>query len=251
LKAQPVLAGCLITACLLAACGDDTGSGGSGPGGGGTGGATTTSSSAGGGGGVCTPGETEACAAYGGPAGTEGVGVCTASRRACLADGSGFGACGDEVRPSLENCATAGDDDCDGTAPACTLTHLWSRGVAGSGQDEITDVTVDDDGNVVVVGYTNGPIDLGGGEVGQAGQERCFVAKYSPTGAHLWSHHYGGQGTMFCFAVALDQTGNVYFTGNLLGSVDIGGGQLSSIGINVGCRSQIARHGRMTSMRPA
>jgi len=228
-----VLAGCLITACLLAACGDDTGSGGSGPGGGGTGGASTTSSSAGGGSGVCTPGETEACAAYGGPEGTEGVGVCAASRRECLPDGSGFGACGDEVQPSLENCATVRDDDCDGSAPACTLTHLWSRGVAGSGQDEITDVAIDGDGNVLVVGYSNGAIDLGGGSVGQAGDYRCFVAKYSASGAHLWSHHYPGLGSAMCWTVTTDGAGNAYFAGNLNGAIDFGGGQLSSIGINV------------------
>lgn len=228
-----MVAGCMILAGLLAACGDDGGSGGSGPGGGGTGGATTTSSSAGGGSGVCTPGEAEACAAYTGPAGTEGVGVCVASRRVCLADGSGFGACGDEVLPSLENCATVGDDDCDGSAPACTLTHLWSRGVVGTGQDEITDVAVDGDGNVVVVGYSNGPIDLGGGSVGQAGDYRCFVAKYGPTGAHLWSHHYPGFGRAFCQAVRTDQAGNVYVAGDIDGTIDFGGGQLSSIGINV------------------
>lgn len=228
-----MLAGCLITACLLAACGDDTGSGGSGPGGGGTGGASTTSSSAGGGSGVCTPGETEACAAYGGPEGTEGVGVCAASRRECLPDGSGFGACSDEVQPSLENCATVGDDDCDGSAPACTLTHLWSRGVAGSGQDEVMDVAIDGDGNVVVVGYSNGAIDLGGGQVGQTGEDRCFVAKYAASGAHLWSHRYGGAGAMRCHAVAVDTAGSVYFTANLLGSADLGGGPLTTIGLNV------------------
>lgn len=228
-----MVAGWLISACLLAACGDDTGSGGSGPGGGGTGGASTTSSSAGGGSGVCTPGETEACAAYGGPEGTEGVGLCTASRRACLPDGSGFGACSDEVQPSLENCATVGDDDCDGSAPACTLTHLWSRGVAGSGQDEVMDVAIDGDGNVIVVGYSNGAIDLGGGSVGQAGDYRCFVAKYSASGAHLWSHHYPGLGDAFCRTVTTDGAGNVYFAATLNGAIDFGGGQLSAIGTNV------------------
>ena len=66
------------------------------------------------GGNVCEPGAKVACA-YTGPAGTEGKGACVAGSKACLADGSGFGACEGEVVPAEESCATAVDDDCDGT----------------------------------------------------------------------------------------------------------------------------------------
>ncbi len=60
---------------------------------------------------VCVPGNTQSC--YTGPAGTEGVGVCQAGTQTCLADGSGFDACVDEVHPSPERCNGL-DDDCDG-----------------------------------------------------------------------------------------------------------------------------------------
>ncbi|MDB4930312.1 MAG: Tryptophan synthase alpha chain [Myxococcaceae bacterium] len=50
-------------------------------------------------------------ACYAGPAGTMGVGVCRAGRRACAA--GAWGACAEEVRPGAEVC-DALDNDCDG-----------------------------------------------------------------------------------------------------------------------------------------
>ena len=61
---------------------------------------------------VCTPGALDYC--YTGPAGTLGVGQCTAGLRMCNADGSAWGACAGQVLPATESCATAADDDCDG-----------------------------------------------------------------------------------------------------------------------------------------
>jgi len=60
----------------------------------------------------CTTGETRDC--YGGPAGTEGMGVCVGGTQTCT-DGS-WGECVGERTPSEETCANEGaDDDCDGT----------------------------------------------------------------------------------------------------------------------------------------
>ncbi len=61
---------------------------------------------------VCVPGTTESC--YSGPEGTAGVGACKAGTKLCNAQGTAFGACGGEVKPTTETCNTAVDDDCDG-----------------------------------------------------------------------------------------------------------------------------------------
>jgi len=63
---------------------------------------------------LCVPGSTQPC--YTGPAGTEGVGVCTGGLQTCDATGTGYGPCVGEVLPSQEVCATMEDDDCDGQA---------------------------------------------------------------------------------------------------------------------------------------
>jgi SdrD B-like protein/putative metal-binding protein len=69
---------------------------------------------------VCAPGATVPC--YGGPAGTDGVGVCHAGTQTC-SDGSGYGACTGEVTPIAEVCGDGLDNDCDGVADdGCVCT---------------------------------------------------------------------------------------------------------------------------------
>ncbi len=65
--------------------------------------------------GPCELGDTQKCE-YQGPAGTENVGQCKASIRACKEDGS-WGRCEGEVLPVTETgdlCSNGIDDDCDG-----------------------------------------------------------------------------------------------------------------------------------------
>ncbi|MEP7122975.1 MAG: MopE-related protein [Byssovorax sp.] len=61
---------------------------------------------------VCVPSSTASC--YSGPAGTAGVGICTAGTKTCNAAGTAYGACAGEVLPTTESCATPGDENCNG-----------------------------------------------------------------------------------------------------------------------------------------
>lgn len=63
---------------------------------------------------TCLPGTGASC--YSGPAGTEGVGFCKAGVRVCNGAGTGYGPCIGDILPTMEDCATPGDDDCSGTA---------------------------------------------------------------------------------------------------------------------------------------
>ena len=65
-----------------------------------------------GGGMVCKPGSPKAC--YTGPAENANIGNCKPGSQMCLADGSGYDTCTGDVLPALEDCATVGDEDCDG-----------------------------------------------------------------------------------------------------------------------------------------
>ncbi len=58
----------------------------------------------------CPEGMTRSC--YGGPAGTEGVGMCRGGTQTCDADG--WGACDGAVTPTAETCTGGLDEDCDG-----------------------------------------------------------------------------------------------------------------------------------------
>lgn len=66
-----------------------------------------------GGGMVCKPGSKNPC--YTGPVETTNKGNCKLGTQTCLADGTGYEAtCVGEVLPTLEDCVTPGDEDCDG-----------------------------------------------------------------------------------------------------------------------------------------
>jgi uncharacterized protein (AIM24 family) len=110
-------------------------------------------------------------------------------------------------------------------------THVWSKRFGGTGQDETVDgVAVDGSGNVVVTGRFQGSVNFGGAGLTSAGGQDVFLAKYSSSGTHLWSKRFGGTLGDRGNSVAVDGNGNVVVTGTFSGSIDFGGGALTSSG---------------------
>lgn len=198
---------------------------------GGTGAGGTTSSTTGGGGtggeGACAQGASVPC--YSGPPGTEGVGICKAGSKVCGSDGT-YGPCTGEVLPQLENCATSGDEDCNGMTQPCQGTLLWAKRFGDTNDQTVTRVTTDHDGNVILAGSFSGHLNFGGGSLASAGDYDVFVAKLGPGGAHVWSKSYGDASTQTAGGVAVDSMGNVLVAGQFSGTVDFGGKSLTTGG---------------------
>jgi hypothetical protein len=91
---------------------------------------------------------------------------------------------------------------------------------------------VDGNGDVLVAGFFTGTVDFGGGPLTSAGGADIFVVKYSATGGLLWSKRVGGTGSDKAPALAIDPVGNVVMAGSFQGTVDFGGGALTSAGGN-------------------
>jgi hypothetical protein len=89
-------------------------------------------------------------------------------------------------------------------------------------------VAVDGNGNITICGSFSGKADFGGGGLTSAGLTDIFVASYSPGGAHRWSKRFGGAHLEEGFAVVVDSSGNVTVTGRFRGTVDFGGGPMTS-----------------------
>jgi len=107
--------------------------------------------------------------------------------------------------------------------------HLWSRQFGGPNQDTGNGVAVDGSGNVLVTGEFMGPVNFGGGPLTSAGSFDIFVAKFSGVdGTHLWSKRFGDTGDDGGRPIAVDGSGNVLVTGYFCGTVDFGGGPLTS-----------------------
>lgn len=108
--------------------------------------------------------------------------------------------------------------------------HVWSRRFGGQNDEIAEGVSFDGAGDVIVAGYFSGSADFGSGVLTSAGGTDVFVAKYSSNGAPSWSRRFGSTGTDRGLAVDVDGSGNYVFAGYMVGTVDFGGGALTSAG---------------------
>ena len=109
--------------------------------------------------------------------------------------------------------------------------HVWSKNYGDAGRQSFSSVAVDSSGNVFVAANFEGSVDFGGDVLTSAGGFDIFVAKLNADGNHLWSNRFGdGDNPQFAHSVAVDSTGSIVIAGQFGGSVDFGGGTLTSAG---------------------
>jgi fibronectin type 3 domain-containing protein len=96
-----------------------------------------------------------------------------------------------------------------------TGAKLWETYLGGTSDDIGFDIAVDQNGDIVVVGFTNSSdfpvLNVDGGEY-QADWD-VFLAKFSGEGNLLWSRLFGGSQVDQAFAVTIDFENNIIITG--------------------------------------
>jgi hypothetical protein len=110
-------------------------------------------------------------------------------------------------------------------------TLQWASGYGSVNGDQGYGVAVDAAGDIVMTGYFQGSADFGGGALSNQGSD-VFLARYTTAGAHQWSRRFGGTGSDFGRAVAIDMNGYILATGYFAGTADLGTGPLASAGGN-------------------
>jgi hypothetical protein len=134
-------------------------------------------------------------------------------------------ACGGCVSP--QTCGGGGTPNVCGCAAGCPN---WAK-IKGDGADQSGQgVAVDGAGNVYVTGSFQGTIDLGGGPLTSAGGDDVFIAKLDSSGDHVWSKRFGNGASQNAAGVAVDSSGNVLLVGSFYGTIDFGGGSLTTAG---------------------
>lgn len=130
--------------------------------------------------------------------------------------------------------------------------HLLSAAFGSPGSDVAYGIATASDSSFVVVGAASGPINFGGGVRAHAGDTDIFAASFTSAGAHRWSKLIGSTGADEARAVASTSGGAVALTGSFQGTVDFGGGSLTSLGSSdvflasfssLGAHSSSSRHG--------
>ncbi len=229
---------------VTAACGssgtnNNPGVGGSGASGG-SGGSTSTQTQSGGAGGEgltgpCDPGDEVDC--YTGPAGTLDVGLCRGGTATCTEEGT-WGACAGEVLPEPESCLTPDDEDCDGQTneggEGCVCTPNQSQYCySGDPLTENVGVCVggirECNAQGTAWGACTGEVTPQAEDCNTQGiDEDCDGL--TPVCPATWSLVFGDNKPQVVKAVVTDASGNVYFAGELEGTITIGGANHTSAG---------------------
>lgn len=127
--------------------------------------------------------------------------------------------------------SSAGDTDVFVAKFGASGVHEWSVTFGGAGADSGLGISVAGSGDVFVGGSFSGTVDFGDGPVQSAGSTDGFVLKLSgASGALAWAIRMGGSGSDEVAAVAVDAAGAVATTGSFVGTVNFGGGNVSSNG---------------------
>ncbi len=107
---------------------------------------------------------------------------------------------------------------------------LWARHSAADGYQGVYYMTVDRDGNAVIVGETQGTFVLGGESFTSGGGADAFVAKFDQNGTYVWGKRFGEIDYDGAWGVVTDSQRSVYFTGTNCSPIDFGGGELPFAG---------------------
>ena len=113
--------------------------------------------------------------------------------------------------------------------------HVWSIHHGATSIIDPVDIALDASGNVVVTGKYSYTANFGGSDFTTSTQdwEDIFLAKYDANGNHQWSKSFGADFRDIGNSVDFDAAGNVYFTGDYTGMMNLGGDDLVSTGYDI------------------
>lgn len=107
---------------------------------------------------------------------------------------------------------------------------LWGNSYGGTSGEEMSGLSISSADDVVTSGFYRSTVDFGSGNETSAGDSDGFIASYNSSGTPQFSSSYGLSQKDYLWDVAHDSSNNIYASGEMIGSVDLGGGALSPIG---------------------
>lgn len=105
-----------------------------------------------------------------------------------------------------------------------TGQFIWAKRVGGTGYDEFTNVECDASGNVILVGYFEGTVDLdpnaGVNSVTTQGTSDLYVLKLSPEGETMWMHEINGTSGESTGGLSVTGSGHIFVSGGFNGTTN-------------------------------
>jgi hypothetical protein len=115
---------------------------------------------------------------------------------------------------------------------------LWAKMIKGTSNVSADDISLDQQGNVIVTGWMMGVVDLNPGAGVQnetsSGSSDVFVVKLNTNGQFIWGKRMGGPSNDEGWAIATDKNNDIYVTGYFRSTADFdpGAGTANLIATN-------------------
>ncbi len=102
---------------------------------------------------------------------------------------------------------------------------VWAKSFGGLYTTRSYSIVTDESGNVCVTGWFKGSVDFDPGnntyDLTSNGNYDIFILKLDAAGNFLWAKTLGGAGSDYGYSIAVDDSGNVYSTGQFSGYIDL------------------------------
>lgn len=100
----------------------------------------------------------------------------------------------------------------------------WASGYGSTSTDMGNAITTDRNGNVYTIGTFDGTFDFDPGPstftMSSGTGQDIFISKLNSAGNFVWARQFAGDNTNMGTSITVDNSGNVYTTGNFLGTAD-------------------------------
>lgn len=132
----------------------------------------------------------------------------------------------------VTNLTTQGNYDVFILKLSVTGNLVWVKSLGSTASDDGQHILVDNSGNVYTAGSFSGTVDFDPGSgvsnlVSTSGTD-AFISKLNSSGNFVWAKSFSGSGSTVSRAMKMDNSGNLYITGNLRGTADFDPGNGTS-----------------------
>jgi hypothetical protein len=107
-------------------------------------------------------------------------------------------------------------------------SYVWAKSSAGTGDEQATSIALGKYGSVYHAGIFTGVADLDPGvgitNLTSNGMQDIYFAKYDSNGNFVWARSIGSTQDEWNVEIVTDDTGNVYLTGQFMGTIDLDAG---------------------------